>query len=75
MKLIEGKTYLVNLGPKFHNALVEAIYEHELWIFDNTEFVGYSVKPIKIIKDDWDLAKYSIDKLICVDKDQIKELK
>ncbi len=75
MKLEKGKKYIVNLGYKYNGSLVLATYNDEVWIEDEI-FIGYSVKPIKVIKDKFDgLAKDTIGCNMCVDMDQINEVK
>lgn len=75
MKLEKGKNYIVNLGYKYNNSLVLAEYREEVWIEDEI-FIGYSMKPIKVIKDKLDgFAEHTIGCNMCVDMDQIKEVK
>ena len=75
MKLEKGKTYIVDLGYKYNNSLVLAEYDEEVWIEDEI-FVGYSMKPIKVIKDKLDgFAGHTIGRNMCVDMDQIKKIK
>ena len=72
--LEKGKYYIVDLGYKFKNSLVLAEYGDEVRIDDNI-LIGYSVKPINVIKDKCGWAKDSIGYNICVDIEQIKEVK
>lgn len=74
-KLIENQTYLVNLGSKFMNAVVKAVFNYEVEIEIESETL-YSVAPVEIVKDPYGLAKeFALGKNFCVEAKQIKEIK
>ncbi len=80
MKLEKGKMYIVDLGYKYNNSTVLAEYTEEVRvdkeIFGENNLLGYSVTPVRVVKDRSEgLVKHTIGCNMCVDMDQIKEVK